>query len=389
MMLVTRRILLIGIGFSLPISTAVTNILLVLLMIYLAVDLAYKYLNKNYIKVWHPLSIAAGLLLLMLAVGSIYSPAAPEQIIDNIKQYKEFLLIPIFLYLFQDNMAKNWGLQAFLIAILITLGLSYLIALTGYSLYGIIQGEPDNAFVFKNHITQGTLMALAAYFIAILGYYKKNYWYFLIAALMVYNVLFLTQGRSGYLMLACLGLVLGWQILHWRGFLIASVIVLILGLGSYHVSDTVQQRVDKVVAGWQHQAGELDSIQLRLEFMQYSWQLWQQRPIFGFGTGSFIQSYANMQPSHLTNNPHNEYLMIMVQWGMVGLGIFLWFIYLLWYLIRFLPQPQQKLAVGLFVTVAVGCVFNSFFLDFTEGHSFAYLIGILYCTANRGDDASI
>ncbi|MCV6638755.1 O-antigen ligase family protein [Candidatus Albibeggiatoa sp. nov. NOAA] len=371
-----QRALLIAIGFSLPISTALPNLLFGLLLITTILHFGLSFpkipisITKNPI-IWSSFS-----LLALMIIGSFYSAASYEAIIDNLKQYKEFLLIPLFLYGFQDQIARAWGFKVFLAAMGLTLALSIFVALTNHSLFGLIHGDASNAFVFKNHITQGLLIVMSAYFVAVLAYQKRIWWPMVIVGLAIYDVIFLTQGRTGYLILACLIVLFSWQVLRWRGFLIGSLAVMILGITTYYTSSNLQHRVDKVIAGLKHQAAETDSIQLRLNFYKHSWQLWQQQPIIGSGTGSFTQRYAVQEPSHPTSNPHSEYLMMAVQWGILGLGVFLWFLYQLWYLGLKLPKPQM--AQGLFATIVVGCLVNSLFLDFTEGHVFAYLIGIFY-----------
>ncbi len=373
-----QRILLIFTGFSLATSVALSNILLGLLLITTLIHIGCNFSKNIYTISKHPLVWSSCSLLILMIIASFYSTAASNVIFDNIKQYKEFLLIPIFLYGFQDKISRIWGFNAFLAAMGLTLTLSFFVALTDNQLYGVINGDAGNAFVFKNHITQSLLIVLTAYFVAIWAYYKKLWWLNIIVFLAIYDVIFLTQGRTGYLILACLIILFSWQISHWRGFMFGISTVIILGLTAYYTSINLHQRVDKVIVGLKHQANETDSIQLRLDFYKYSWEMWQQQPVFGSGTGSFIHRYAAQQTTHPTTNPHNEYLMIAVQWGIVGLSIFLWFLYQLWYFAFKLPILQRNLAQGLFITIAVGCLINSLFLDFTEGHVFAYLIGIFY-----------
>lgn len=372
----TQRILLIAVGFSLPISIALPNILFGLLLV---TTLLHFWFSKSSI-INHPLIWSSFSLLAVIFIGSFYSSASPEAIIDNIKQYKEFLLIPLFLYGFQDEFARKWGFNAFLAAMSLTLALSLFVAMTDNQLNGLIHGDASNAFVFKNHITQSLLIVLSAYFVAILAHQHKLWWPIIIVGLAIYDVIFLTQGRTGYLILACLILLFSWQVSHWRGFVLGLLTVIILGLSTYYTSSNLHQRIDKVIVGLSHQATEMDSIHLRLNFYKYSWQLWQQQPIIGSGTGSFTQRYAAQEPLHPTANPHSEYLMMAVQWGVIGLGVFIWFLYQLWYLALKLPKPH--IAQGLFVTIVVGCLVNSLFLDFTEGHVFAYLIGIFYSTTD-------
>ena len=70
--------------------------------------------------------------------------------------------------------------------------------------------------------------------------------------------------------------------------------------------------------------------------------------------------------------------MIGVQLGVIGIGLFIALLYLMWYSTRYLKKEPALLAQGLIVTIAVGCLINSLWLDTTEGHIFAYLIGVFY-----------
>ena len=78
-------------------------------------------------------------------------------------------------------------------------------------------------------------------------------------------------------------------------------------------------------------------------------------------------------------NPHNEYLLIGVQTGLVGLVLLLHLFWQHWRLAPRLATPlETHLARGLLLTIAVGCLFNSLLLDHTEGLLFAWMTGLLY-----------
>ncbi|SVB46324.1 uncharacterized protein METZ01_LOCUS199178 [marine metagenome] len=66
------------------------------------------------------------------------------------------------------------------------------------------------------------------------------------------------------------------------------------------------------------------SVGLRLSFSINSWDIIQQSPFFGVGTGDFPLEYKKINmvntPS-LPNatNPHNMYILVLVQLGLLGL----------------------------------------------------------------------
>jgi cell division protein FtsW (lipid II flippase) len=62
--------------------------------------------------------------------------------------------------------------------------------------------------------------------------------------------------------------------------------------------------------------------------------------------------------------------MIAVQWGLIGLGLFLYLLFFLWRTANRLEKSQKLMAQGLVITIIVGCLVNSF------------LIGVFYAEYN-------
>ena len=373
-----RRILVTLIGLAIPISTAVTNVLCSLAILLLLAEGQYK--QKFHTLRQHPLAITASLLFAVMSLGIFYTPASLVEAGRMLDKYRELLYIPLFILLFSEEETRRWGWYAFLGAMGITLLLSYLMMLTGWS---IGKGTPQNAFVFKNYITQSILLALAVYFIAVYTWQHQRWCWLLIILLALYNILFLSEGRTGYLIVCCLTLLFAYQTYRLRGLMIGSLLLILLSGLIYSYSAAVKKRVDSASANLQsYQQGETDtSVGLRLEFYKNSLILIAQQPLWGHGTGSFSYKYqqlAEKQGIVATTNPHNEYLMIGVQWGLIGMGLFIYLLYQLGLLAADLPLPQSWMAQGLVITIAVGCLVNSLLLDTTEGHLFAYLIGVLF-----------
>jgi len=231
-------------------------------------------------------------------------------------------------------------------------------------------------------------MALVVYFLTVQLWTEKSWKWIrgLIILLTIYNILFMNQGRTGYIILFCLIILLCYQLYHLRGVLIASLLLVISSVLLYSSSSVLQQRIDVISSDLhRYQQGEMidhtNSIGSRIEFFTNSMVLISNNPIFGSGTGSFSHEYkqlAEKKGIRPSGNPHNEYLMITVQFGLVGLSLFIYLLYSLWKNSHHLERSQQFMAQGLFITITIGCLFNSFWLDSTEGHLFAYLTGLFY-----------
>lgn len=377
-----RQSLAILIGLSIPISPALTNLLCPLALLLVVAE--GQYLQRGQWLRRQSIVVVALLLFGVILVGMLKTPVSFLEAGRMLDKYRELLYIPLFLLMFRDATTRRWGLSAFLAAMGITLFLSYLMAITGWHLGKSTVESPF--IVFKNYITQGLLMSLAAYCWAV-QFLQKNHTHWrwlpgLACFLAVYNIVFMSLGRTGYVVLVSLILLLLYQLYQWRGFWIGVVVMAILSPLVYMTSAVVKQRMDKVSSGLQdYEQGKLTSIPMRISFLKNSLVLVSQHPLLGAGTGSFAYEYkklAEPQQTTLTVNPHNEYLMIAVQWGLLGASLFVYLLYQLWQTSHSLSPPATKMAQGLVVMMGVGCLFNSLLLDSTEGHLFAYLVGVFW-----------
>ncbi len=370
----TRYILAILIGLSIPTSTALTNILCPLAFLFILVE--GQYTQKFSVLYHHNIALVAISLVITIILGFLYTPVSFSEATLMLDKYREFIYIPMFILIFTDEKSRKLGLYAFLAIMGITLFLSYLMAITGLE---IGKGNPQSPFVFKNYITQNLLIALATYFIAIKAWQEKQWLYSIIIVLAVYNILFMSAGRTGYVILFCLILIFFYQVYNLKGILIGGGILITLAGVAYNFSGILQERVDKAITNVQdYQQGETNtSVGIRLEFYENSLVLIAKKPILGSGTGSFSHEY-NKLFTNTTTNPHNDYLMIAIQWGIIGVGLFILLLYSMWHTSYSLTGQNKFMAQGLVITIVIGCLINSLWLDNTEGHIFAYLIGIFY-----------
>jgi O-antigen ligase len=377
----TRRFFAFSTGFAIPISAALTNILSPLILLLILAEGRFQQ-KFNTLRL-HPVGVLAVLLFTVMLLGLFYTPVSFLEAGRMLDKYREFLYIPLFILVFRDRHTRQLGFYAFIGAMTLTLFLSYLMAITGWH---IGKGTPEAPFVFKTYITQSVFMALAAYFLAVRCWFDLHRWRWLLVIwvlLAVYNILFMSDGRTGYLVLFFLIFLFFYQIYRAKGILIGSLVLLVLGVLSYTYSDALRHRVDNLVESVQnYQPGETsNSAKKRLEFLNNSLALIAEKPVFGHGAGSFSYKYkelAERQGLKPSTNPHSEYLMIGVQWGLMGVGVFIILLFMMWKTSHYLDRDDKLMAQGLVVTIAVGCLVNSFWLDHTEGHVFAYLTGVFY-----------
>jgi O-antigen ligase len=376
----------IAIGFSIPISVALDNVLLALV-------LAGWLTGRDYKDKWstirrNPVAILALVLFGLLALGMLYGERYPGDGISYLVKYGDLLALPVLVYFFRAVPARGNALLALAISLGLVLVLSYLVYAGIVPQRGpILSGDPTSPVVFKYRLTHSFLMAYAAFLFTNLGLNASTRWVRLawtgLAALAVVNVVLLAEGRTGYLVLAVLALYCGYAWRGWKGlgYAIAGTAALFTLLLA--LPGPVQVRMAE---GWQElgqwrpgQSNPNASLEVRLDFYYTGLRIFRDNPLLGVGTGGFPKAYAEYSGGAKSRNPHNEFIHIGTQLGLAGLAAFLALLYAQWRLAGRLATPMEThLARGLVLAMAAGCMFNSLLLDHTEGLLYAWLSAVLY-----------
>ncbi len=77
------------------------------------------------------------------------------------------------------------------------------------------------------------------------------------------------------------------------------------------------------------------------------------------------------------HNPHNEYLLETVQSGLLGLMVFLTWMWSCYHAAWRLPPARRNLFVAVLSSYMACHLFNSFLLDSSEGHLFVIIAALL------------
>jgi O-antigen ligase len=387
------------IGFAVPVSVALDNLLL-------AVVLLFALFNAR--PVWglcihHPVARAAWLLFLMLALAMSWGAAPLREASGILGKYIDLAFIPLFMLAFANPETRRWAQRAFLVAMSLTLFFSYLVGLDILAPQRWMSGlaSAGNPVIFHSHITQNNMMAFTAFLAllnarAVVSLRERVAWG-AFALLAIANVLFMVQGRTGY---AILLLLLGWfawttlarratargRTWGWRQGVAIGLAGMALAVTAYLASPRLHERVSLIASEYQAwQAGGSDAVSStgqRLSFYSNTLQIVAEHPLFGVGTGGFPAAYEQQtqgQDVMKTKNPHNEYLMVAVQTGVIGLALLLYLFYTQWKYAPSLPTPfEQDAARGLVLAYGVNCLLNSALLDHADGLFFAFMTAVLF-----------
>lgn len=390
----------IAIGVTLPISTALDNVLLFLVL--LTGILSGLFWQHRILIRHNPVAIAALLLCGLLVLGSFYGQGAAGDAVNVLGKYVDIWFIALLIPLFREHRSRHYGLTLFMWAMALTLVLSYLIW------FGVFEGTQffadrarDNPVVFKLHITHGILMAFAAYLFAVKacgGSGRARVLMAMLGLLAAFNVLFMAQGRTGYWVLGVLGVYFMYNFLGWRELWLGVLGAIVIAIVGYTVSPTLKGRVDIALYEahiWQPGKGhnESSSIGTRMDYYTNTLKVIAKHPIIGVGTGGFEKAYGQEIAGTAvasSNNPHNQFLLISAQLGLPGLAAFIYLLIAQWRAARNLSSKEERLlACGIVLTMIAGGLFNSMLLDHTEGLFYAWVSGLLFAgyrspTAGKG-----
>ena len=184
---------------------------------------------------------------------------------------------------------------------------------------------------FLSHIMYAPILAVGIYLllrqlVIPTDIFKVNVFILkiIMSAVLISN-LFISTGRAGYLLFLILffSLMLESSKSIARALLKIILITPILCFLIYQIPD-VQVRID---AGIQDilnfEESAYSSLGLRYVFSLHAYEMFIANPLFGVGTGDFMLEYPNFVISPYeefphTNNPHNQYLMILATLGLIG-----------------------------------------------------------------------
>ncbi|WP_232507655.1 O-antigen ligase family protein [Candidatus Williamhamiltonella defendens] len=244
----------------------------------------------------------------------------------------------------------------------------------------------NNPTVFKMHITQNFFMALAVLIWLQQTFHHKGIksgGYALLTCLGVYNIFFIVQGRTGYLALVVA--FFAWIFLscpktyQFRMIMVAlvlgAVLVIVPNQANVRMHIGIKEIQTCLAASQPNLLEACDtSMGLRTMFALRSWQLIKEAPLLGHGVAF---EHVSKQANFIIHNPHNEYLIQTLQSGLLGLTVFLvW----MWCFFRSACQQPSEIK-NMFIAVLMSYMachfFNSFLLDSSEGHLFVILTAIL------------
>jgi O-antigen ligase len=337
-----------------------------------------------------PLGRSALALCAVMAVAMLWAGVPWPQRFAAWWNWRTMLLLVLTAAAFRD---PRWK-ERFSLTLVAVVTAAAIVSWAMWSVHRTLE-PPYAGTVLLNHVTQSMALATAILLAVVLaaqrGRSAPMRWLLAAAALVcLSDLVVVTEGRSGQVALAVAALSAAllmlkgarrWQVVLALPLLAAALVA---------VSPPLQQRFVLVA----RQAQTLDcssreesSTALRLLLWRTTAVLIRAHPWFGYGVGGFTPAYDGevrnqighqalqnwcARPAH---DPHNQFLRVTVEAGVLGLVAFLGLI--AGALRQQATQPYRGCALALLAAWCTTSLFNSHFQTFNEAHLIVLLLGAL------------
>ena len=315
-----------------------------LMLLLVAAEIKTPFLNK---KIWKSPIIHAVLFYLLVVIITAVTSSHP-MISFKFLLARLWFIIPVLIfgtYFFQKENNRMQFLWLFVIATCIAI----LYSLAHHSMYGF--GEKEGHWVmwplFKDHTIYGAIVALVLPIVVALYFSEKHSpltQAILITLITIVLIgLYYSYTRAAWLSIICAAIVclivyyrVNFKILAGIG-VVALIVVFFkwdqiqmeLGRNKYeHTTESFDERLQSAT-NVTTDASNLE----RINRWSCAIAMFEQRPIFGYGPGTYAFEYAPFQePENLTiistnfgdmGNAHSEYLAALSEMGVMGLVSFI------------------------------------------------------------------
>src|ERR1035437_1300768 len=367
--------LAVAVAGSLPWSTSVTGILLVLLLLALIPTLDWADLRREL------LTAAGGLPVLLVALGVLGMAWADVSLAERwggVGSFFKLLVIPLLFVQFRRSERGLWVFAAYVVSCVVLLVISSFIH---------DPAKVEAVFV-KNSATQSGEFVTCIFgllFVAVACVERRRWWW--VAGpgtgvlCMVANSFYIATGRAALVIIPVLLVLFAARKLSGKGMAILFACVIAVGVAGWLSSPYLRDRTVELWTGYQkyEASDEVTSSGQRIAFYKNSLRFISEAPIFGHGTGTIGALFERAiigktgASGSFSKNPHNQTFAVAIQLGLVGAAV-LWAMWIA-HLLLFRGSGLVEL-IGLVIVVQniVGSLFNSHLFDFDQG--WVYVLGV-------------
>lgn len=376
----------VGLTIALFFSAPAVNILESLLI--LSVISSKTLRNRLIQAIYPPLCIAALIFYAIIIIAATYSIAPPNEAWGMVSGWRKIIILPFAYAALFKKESKDLLLKAFLVTSIACLIWSFL----SHNFPSIFFYTTSAGIIVKNHATQGMFFGIAILICLSNAsnlpiFHIKSIALYLTSLIFFINILTITHGRSGYVItFICLISFLVYQTrnlaLKKRFLLLITSIVIVTSLFA-----TFEKSRNRILEGTQEMvhpisSGDPGSMGVRTYWWKHSIEMIQKNPILGIGTGAFEVGLDNEikdltgPAATKTNDPHNQFLKILVEQGAIGFLALLAVIFSA-FVAKNVSQPYRMIGLIVLIGWCATSLANSHFSTFHEGHFIWFWLGAM------------
>ena len=338
-------------------------VLFVLCLVGLAASLQQADSFMNFLAMFGRALYRGALIYSLLILAGVITDLKKTEALFNLMVYLSVLegLVGILAFIFDFSGPSGLGMVG-------SRDYSWLSVLVPGRIVGTFVSA-DELFLGSNLLASflnlGIILTLGFILVSRLRY-KLLYLFFLVIQL---TALFLTYTRSSLIILVLAIIPLTFfipkkRLIFWFYLLICLLAFIIPGVPERFFLDSFSDRQELV---WQ------------------TWQVIKSNWFLGIGPGNFI-NYLSSSPltfeANLLTNPHNGYLLVWAEYGLIGFLLFIWFLFSLikpifkFSATRNRPRFWQICSLSAVLAFLAQNLFNNFFFIFNVSAFFWLLAGV-------------
>jgi O-antigen ligase len=310
-------------------------------------------------------------------------------------RHARLLTIPILVYLLKDEAEGHAVLRAFAYAQLFVVISSSMLVLGLPVPWALAVNEFNPYTVFGSYLEQSISQAVLVGILwfqrdTIFGPRGRRAAIIAAAATLVLTLGFM-QGRSGHLVavgvvtLACLyALPKNYK---WAMVVVPFLVVALMLAGSSNLRNRLLE-VNSEVSAYAQSAVKVTSSGDRLEYWRASVLAFTEKPVLGYGAGSWNHEYRRIEGIKPTintanpDNPHQLFLLWAVEGGIVGLALLCAVFGVVFLHSRQLKRSDALTQQSILLSLVISGMFNSMIYGIGMGDFFCIAIGLLMSMGN-------
>jgi len=324
--------LLLILAFLTPLTVFGANFIVVIICVLWIFSGDYK--SKYRLIIQSKFLIASILFFFLHVVGLLWTEDLEWGLHITHKMWYFLLLLPVLYSIVQKKYIRKY-ITIFLLGVSVSEVTSYLIwfeIIPPFKYATVLNPTP-----FMSHISYNPILAFAIYLLSHELFFNKQLsklkliGYSFFAITMSFNM-FITGGRAGHVMYFVMISILIFQFFNFQKIKSIFAIVIIIPaifFTAYQYSAFFHHRVDLAVKNVLNYNNDINSsVGLRITYTINSWEVIKDNPIIGVGTGDYPGEYKKINSKNTpdqpkTTNPHNMYILVLTQLGLIGFVSFL------------------------------------------------------------------